>query len=611
MKPSPGTKRDPGSTQRDERRRVFAAPVVAALTLGLFGLIAAGLASAGPVTAAKPTTAAKSTATAEPTASPESTLAPEPTMSPFVKGRHVYDYGDVLSANSAKTAEALAAHIEAAGGGRVVLFTAATSSNLPDTRILARDWQVDGMLLDGASGSSSNLVLGATLKARLSNAQADAIDRSIGPYTLESWMLISLARVDAFLGGTFVFDGAGALDASGKQRAEAAAKDLSGKIGAPVYIDITLDEDDPSDSAFFSGAGLSSHFHSALIIALGVSDTRIAGYIQSGGGMFDKYNAAAPWKSTSLATQEAANGDVQAALLAAINAVHGGSPGGGVGGISWELVFWIIFTVVVVAIGVGSPFYGAWLIRKLTGVSGPIKGGLPGDAIIESIGETGVTVTMPSVGPNAPEYKLGLQVTPPGGGAPYQVDTKALIPRIFVPMIVPGARVGVLINPNDPQKVTLDLSRMGENAGPGRAAAPPGGFSMDFDESGRPGAGQIAALVGGVRSGSVNSISGSADHLLATGTHGTAVITSAMPLGKTVRDVNPAADPSRLDDPMWVFTVEVTVAGEKPFPAVFGHRVPVAKVASVAPGVKLAVAVDLSDRHNEVAIDWDKSPIGG
>jgi hypothetical protein len=26
--------------------------------------------------------------------------------------------------------------------------------------------------------------------------------------------------------------------------------------------------------------------------------------------------------------------------------------------------------------------------------------------------------------------------------------------------------------------------------------------------------------------------------------------------------------------------------------------------------VTLAVAVDLSDRHNEVAIDWDKSPIG-
>jgi hypothetical protein len=51
------------------------------------------------------------------------------------------------------------------------------------------------------------------------------------------------------------------------------------------------------------------------------------------------------------------------------------------------------------------------------------------------------------------------------------------------------------------------------------------------------------------------------------------------------------------------------VAGENPFPAVFGHRVPLAKLATVAPGVKLAVAVDLSDRNNEVAIDWDRSPL--
>jgi hypothetical protein len=49
--------------------------------------------------------------------------------------------------------------------------------------------------------------------------------------------------------------------------------------------------------------------------------------------------------------------------------------------------------------------------------------------------------------------------------------------------------------------------------------------------------------------------------------------------------------------------------GQQPFPAVFGHRVPVAKVISVGPGVKLAVAVNEAD-HNECAIDWEKSPLG-
>ena len=134
---------------------------------------------------------------------------------------------------------------------------------------------------------------------------------------------------------------------------------------------------------------------------------------------------------------------------------------------------------------------------------------------------------------------------------------------------------------------------------------------MAFDASGQPSATDLATLAGGVQSGAVKEITGSAAQLLATGTHGTAVITTAQPMGKTVRDINPSADPSRLNDPMWIFTVEVSVAGEAPFPAVFGHRVPLDKIATVAPGVKLAIAVNMANRNQEVAIDWDKSPIVG
>ena len=223
-----------------------------------------------------------------------------------------------------------------------------------------------------------------------------------------------------------------------------------------------------------------------------------------------------------------------------------------------------------------------------------------------------MTLSSGQVGPDAPRYQLGLRVTPAAGGEPYETEVKAFIPRIFTPMIVPGARIGVFIAPKNPMKVSIDFSRVGGTAGAGAApTAGPGGMDFQFDATGRPTDGEVSTLVGAVRSGTMPTInSGSAEQLLATGTHGTAVITSAQPLGKTVRDINPKADPSRLDDPMWVFTVLVSVAGEQPFPAVFGHRVPVAKVISVFPGVKLAIAVNMSDRHNEVAIDWDKSPIG-
>jgi len=135
------------------------------------------------------------------------------------------------------------------------------------------------------------------------------------------------------------------------------------------------------------------------------------------------------------------------------------------------------------------------------------------------------------------------------------------------------------------------------------------GLEFQFAADGSPAPGQIQNVVGAVISGQMRTIRGKADELLATGTHGTAVITSASPLGKTVRDINPNADPSRLNDPMWLFTVEVSVAGENPFPAVFGHRVPLTKLASIAPGVRLAVAVNMANRNNEVAIDWERSPL--
>jgi hypothetical protein len=260
-----------------------------------------------------------------------------------------------------------------------------------------------------------------------------------------------------------------------------------------------------------------------------------------------------------------------------------------------------------------------FLMRKMTGISSPIKNGVPSDAFIESISDTGTTITSSSVGPDAPVYKLGLQVTPIGGaGAPYSVEVKAAIPRLYIPMVLPGARIGVTVDPLNPTSVSLDFNRISPaSAGGGMpgaggvsmSPAGPGGFSMNFDANGQPSMGNVSALAGGVRSGSVNTIKGSADQLLATGTHGTAIITTAMPLGKTVRDINPAADPSRLNDPVWIFTVEVTLAGEAPFPAVFGHRVPLDKLGAVAPGVKLAVAVNEADKNQEVAIDWEKSPI--
>lgn len=574
------------SIERGRGGRALVGPLLTAIGLSLLGFVLVGVSGGQPAAAADPTTA------------------------PFVLGKHVYDNGRVLSSASAANAEALAAHVEAQGGGRVVIYTAADSFSIPST--LAQDWDVDGLLMT-ADSSSGSLAIGHTLKRRLNADQFEVIDgnSSPGPPTTESWILSTLARADGLLSGTHVFDGAGALDANGKQQAETTAINLGNQLGVRVYVDIAIGGSDPSADAFFNGAHLSTDFTArTLIIALAVSDHRIGGFIDSTTDIWGSYDLSSPWSSSrSIENEVATNGDDQAAILAAINAVQKPPL------IPLDAIPWIVFVVVVVVFSVTAPFlWGPWLIRKLSGVSGPIKGGIASDAFIESIADTGVTVTMPSVGPDAPDYKFTLQVTPIAGGAPYQVVTKALVPRLYVPMVVPGARVGVLIDPTDPQRVSIDFSRINQASlggyGSSRIEAiSPGGINMSFDASGQPDGSDVAALLGGVRNGTVNQIKGSAAHLLATGTHGTAVITTAMPLGKTVRDINPEAEAAHLNDPMWLFTVEVSLAGQTPFPAVFGHMVPVDKLVTVGPGVKLAVAVDPDNRNQAVAIDWAKSPI--
>jgi hypothetical protein len=265
--------------------------------------------------------------------------------------------------------------------------------------------------------------------------------------------------------------------------------------------------------------------------------------------------------------------------------------------------------------GMGGLFSGFGLAK--------IKGGVSTQAVVQSIGESGVTITSPSVGPDAPVYTLGLLVTPPGGGEAYAAECKCAIPRVFIPMLVPGAHIGVVVDPADLQKVAPDWQNFSGSGGQtmvasdmsGAQALNKGGGTVTMDgvdvafaAGGRPVSG-LDKVVGAIRGGTMKTEHGSAARLLATGTHGTAVITSAQPLGKKVRDFDPKADPTHLDDPLWLFTLEVTLPGGSAFPAMFGHRVPASKVAELAPGVKLAVAVDESNPTQECAIDWDRSPL--
>jgi len=539
-------------------------------------------------------------------------LGASPTSSPppLAEGHHVYDGGEILTLDEAARAEAFGARIESAGGGRVVVYTEPDPAHLPDASTIAARWHVDGLLISGSGGSMTLLkaTIGDTLEGRLGADQLRCLSDNMMSGAIHSapgWTMSTLARVDAFLAGSHVFDGAGVLDAAGLQQAETAATNLGSQLGAPVYIDIASTGSDPANEAFLNSTLSLGH---SLVIALAVSDGRIGGHIDSDSSLWDSYQTGEPWSGDSLSTRAVPDGDRQAVVLAAIGAVEKPPL------IPLEAVLFIAIMVLVISLALAATFSATFnraVVQRLAGTTGWIANGVTGTAVIVSVADTGSTISARSVGPDAPVYKLGLQVSR-DGGAPYPTEAKVIVPRIFVPLIVPGAQVPVVIDPRNRTRVTVDFGRFGQGSeGDEAGSARAGSMEIGFDAAGRPDSGDLSAIVGAIDSGSLPVIKGSADQLLLTGTHGTAMVTTAQPLGKKVRDFNPSADPSRLDDPVWLFTVEVALAGQMPFPAVFGHRVPIAKVAQVAPGVKLAVAVDERDRNEEVAIDWDHSPVTG
>jgi hypothetical protein len=108
-------------------------------------------------------------------------------------------------------------------------------------------------------------------------------------------------------------------------------------------------------------------------------------------------------------------------------------------------------TVLSLAVTVGITLLAIRLVRKAVGPDTSIlKNGIPAKARIVSVQQTGVMVNY------QPQIAFQLEVQPPGD-APYQAQTKAVIPLVNIPQFQPGVEVPVKIHPTDPTKVVLDV----------------------------------------------------------------------------------------------------------------------------------------------------------
>ena len=212
------------------------------------------------------------------------------------------------------------------------------------------------------------------------------------------------------------------------------------------------------------------------------------------------------------------------------------------------------------------------------------EAGVTAQAQVLSVHDTGMTVN------NNPRIKITLAVSPTDGSAAFQVSTKQTVSRVAIPRA--GDVYMVRYDPEDHENFVFEA-----DGGGGAAAAP----AVDLDTVS---AGDIANAAS-ANMGQVQR--GSAAELLATGQRMTAILREFSPTGKTVGDSNPSAEnPS---DPVYVFKMELPVAGGNPIEAICLNRVPAGKTSELGLGAQLNVAVNPANPTREVAIDWSTSPV--
>lgn len=206
--------------------------------------------------------------------------------------------------------------------------------------------------------------------------------------------------------------------------------------------------------------------------------------------------------------------------------------------------------------------------------------GITATALVEKMQETGTFFR------GSPVVSFGLKVT--HQARDYPVEVRQALPRSLRDSVLPGSRVAVRVDPEEPNRVVVDWSE---------APRPP---RLTPEAVGRPGGtGRAEAITA--------EQPRSAADVLARGRRGTARILAAREMGDAARLGIIAPDDERAGAMMVLFDLEVKLPGRDPYPARVAHWVPASQVGKVGPGREVVVAVGREDPEREVAIDWEAS----
>lgn len=208
--------------------------------------------------------------------------------------------------------------------------------------------------------------------------------------------------------------------------------------------------------------------------------------------------------------------------------------------------------------------------KSLGGVDtrGPVDG-LPGTGRVTAVRDTGMTLSNVNA-----VFEITAMVTN-GTTPPYEAKFKITVNRAQWGMIQPGTTVPVVIDRNDPNKVSFDS---------GRPVVPMGAYSP-------------MAAPGGQQQ--------SSDAIIAAGVPSEGVLQFAAPTGMTAGQVAGGLPADRADDPLMHVLFTYTPMGGSEMRTEAMVRVPDGKYLPTQPGTRIPIRY-LPNDPSTATIDWSR-----
>jgi hypothetical protein len=241
----------------------------------------------------------------------------------------------------------------------------------------------------------------------------------------------------------------------------------------------------------------------------------------------------------------------------------------------------VVFVVAMV-IAIGAVIRNVRQFSSVTAADPFLTSGTPGTARVLSADWTGAVINLEYV------CRIGLRVQIPGRQT-YDVNIEQRVDPVRMAALQPGTTVAVRVDPADPHSVRIDFSQPTQAPGAESHGAPP----------------TAAALAQAYGQSPDSTQTASAADLLASGQRVRGVLKSFADTGSTPRSLGKTPSrPEFLDDPLYVFDVDLQFPNLAPVEGQAVQRVPRARVPNLAIGLELACVVDAADPTHIFVVDW-------